>query len=189
MEMQDVNYELVYEPGKNEMDPLDFLSRHPLAETGDDKTEKIIRWKVNAEHAVVVTRIREETQKDEVMRIVKGDWEKHKRDKDLEPYLHVKQELSVAEGLIFRERRIVLPSALERRVVKLGHNLGHLGKSKTKQMLREKYWLPLVNSMIDTAIDQCYECQVATKRDREEPIKVTSIPTRPWTQMDTTTSS
>ena len=91
MEMQDVDYELVYEPGKDEADPLDFLSRHPLPETGDDKTEEIIRWNVNAEHAVVVTRIREETQKDEIMqrlakRIAKGDWEKHKRDKDLEPY-------------------------------------------------------------------------------------------------------
>ena len=185
MEMQDVDYELVYEPGKDEADPLDFLSRHPLPETGHDKTEKIIRWNVNAEHAVVVTRIREETQKDEIMqrlakRIAKGDWEKHKRDKDLEPYLHVKQELSVAEGLIFRERRIVLPPALQRKVVKLGHSLGHLGKTKTKQMLREKYWFPLMNSMIDTAIDQCYECQVATKRDGEEPIKVTSIPNRPW---------
>ena len=185
MEMQDVDYELVYEPGKDEMDPLDFLSRHPLPETGDDKTEKIIRWIVNEEHAVVVTRIREETQKDEIMRrlakrIVKGDWEKHKRDKDLEPYLHVKQELSVAEGLIFRGRRIVLPPALQRKVVKLRHSLGHLGKTKTKQMLREKYWFPLMNSMIDTAIDQCYKCQVARKRDREEPIKVTSIPTRPW---------
>ena len=53
MEMQDVDYELVYEPGKDEMDPLDFLSRHPLPETGDDKTEKIIRWNVNEEHAVL----------------------------------------------------------------------------------------------------------------------------------------
>ena len=174
MEMQDVDYELVYEPGKDEIDPLDFLSRHPLPETGDDKTEKIIRWNVNEEHAVVVTRIREETQKDEVKRrlakrIVKGDWEKYKRDKDLEHYLHVKQELSVAEGLMFRERRIliVLPPALQRKVVKLGHSQGHLGKTKTKQVLREKYWFPLMNSMIDTAIDQCYECQVATKRDRE----------------------
>ena len=67
MEMQDLDYELVYEPGEDEADPLDFLSRHPLPETGHDKTEKIIRWNVNAEHAVVVTRIREETQKDEVM--------------------------------------------------------------------------------------------------------------------------
>ncbi|KAL9987152.1 hypothetical protein ACROYT_G001409 [Oculina patagonica] len=156
-----------------------------MPEKGDDKTEKIIRWNVNAEHAVVVTRIREETQKDEIMqrlakRIAKGDWEKHKRDKDLEPYLHVKQELSVAEGLIFREHRIVLPSALQKKVVKLGHCLRHLGKTKTKQMLREKYWFPLMNSMINTAIDQCYECQVATKENREEPIKVTNIPNRPW---------
>ena len=135
MEMQDVDYELVYEPGKDEADPLDFLSRHPLPEAGHDKTEKIIRWNVNTEHAVVVTRIREETQKDEVMqrlakRIAKGDWEKYKRDKDLEPYLHVKQELSVAEGLIFRERRIILPPALQRKVVKLGHSLGHLKKPR-----------------------------------------------------------
>ena len=114
--MQDVDCKLVYEPGKDEADPLNFLSRHPLPETGHDKTEKIIRWNVNTEHGVVVTGIREETQKDEVMqrlakRITKGDWEKRKRDKDLEPYLQVKQELSVAEGLIFRESRIVLPPA------------------------------------------------------------------------------
>ena len=139
---------------------------------------------MNEEYAVVVTRIREETQKAEVMRrlakrIIKGDWGKQRRDKDLEPYLHVKQELSVAEGLIFRERRIVLPPTLQRKVVKLGHSLGHLGKTKTKQMLREKYWFPPMNSIIDRTIDQCYECQVVTKRNREEPIKVTSIPTRP----------
>ena len=92
----------------------------------------------------------------------------------------MKQELSVAEGLILREHRIVLPPTLQRKVVRLGHSLGHLGRTKTKQMLREKYWFPLMNSMIDTAIDQCYECQVATKGNREEPIKVTNIPNRPW---------
>ena len=171
----------MYEPGKDEMDPLDLLSRHPLHETGDDKTENIIKWNVNT----VVTRIKEETQKDEVMqrlakKIVKGDWEKHKRGKALEPYLHVKQELSVAEGLIFRERRILLPPALQMRVAKLRPSLGHLGNTKTKQMLREKYWFPLMKSMIDTAVNQCYGCQVATKTGREEPTKVTSIPNRPW---------
>ena len=32
MEMQDVDYEVVFEPGRDEADPLDFLSRHPLPE-------------------------------------------------------------------------------------------------------------------------------------------------------------
>ena len=39
--MQDVDNEEVHEPGKDEADPSDFPSRHPLPETGDDKTEKI----------------------------------------------------------------------------------------------------------------------------------------------------
>ena len=39
VDMQHVDYE----PGKDEADPLDFLCRHPLPETGHDKTEKI-RW-------------------------------------------------------------------------------------------------------------------------------------------------
>ena len=66
-ENADVDYEFVYEPEKDEADPLDVLSRHSLPETGHDKTEKIIRWNVNVEHALVVTRIREDTQKDEVI--------------------------------------------------------------------------------------------------------------------------
>ena len=45
-------------------------------------------------------------------RIAKGDWEKHKRDKGLETYLHINQKLSVAEWLIHREHRIVLPPAV-----------------------------------------------------------------------------
>ena len=65
------------------------------------------------------------------------------------------------------------------RTRKIGHNLQHLGKTKTKQPLREKYWFPLINSMIDTAINQCYECQVAKKEKREEPIKVTNNPSHP----------
>ena len=110
MEMQDVDYELVYEPGKDEADPLDYLSRHPLPETGN---EKIIRWNVKAEHTVVITGITEP-------RGLLKETGRNTRDKDLEPYLHVKQELSVSEGLIFREHR----------VVKLGHSLGHLGKPR-----------------------------------------------------------
>ena len=67
MKMQDMDYELVYESGKDEADPLDYLSRHPLPETGNDSTEKIVKWNMNTEHAVVITRIREETQIHPVM--------------------------------------------------------------------------------------------------------------------------
>ena len=41
MDMQDIDFEVVYEPGKDEADPLDFLSRHPLPEIEADETEKV----------------------------------------------------------------------------------------------------------------------------------------------------
>ena len=185
MQMQDVDYELIYEPGKDEADPLDYLSRHPLPETEDDGTEKVIKWTVEAEHSVVLERIREETLKDNTMQklaqqMAKGDWDTHKKDKDVEPYTHIEQELSTAQGLIFRQERIVLPEKLQRKVVKIGHSLVHLGKTKTKKMLRGKYCFPYMSSMIDKTIDQCYECQVATREKQTEPIKTTTIPDRPW---------
>lgn len=54
MESQDVDYELVHEPGKDETHPAGFLFRHPLIEK-DGNTEKITRWNTNAEHAVLLS--------------------------------------------------------------------------------------------------------------------------------------
>ena len=64
MDMQDVDFELVYEPGKDNADPMDYLSRHPLPITGSDNTEKVVKSVLTAEHAVVLDRIRKETAKD-----------------------------------------------------------------------------------------------------------------------------
>ena len=57
MDMQDVDFKLVYEPGKDDADPMDFLSRHPLPVIGTDNTERVIKSILMAEHAVVLERI------------------------------------------------------------------------------------------------------------------------------------
>ncbi len=78
--MQDVDFALIYEPGKDDADPLDFLSRHPLPEKGNDAVERVIKYVVTAEHAVVIDQIKEETCKDTQLqklsvRILTADWE------------------------------------------------------------------------------------------------------------------
>ena len=50
MEMQDVDYEIVYEPGKDAADPMDCLSRHPLPETERNDTEQTINAIISNEH-------------------------------------------------------------------------------------------------------------------------------------------
>ena len=37
-----------------------------------------------------------------------------------------------------------------------------------------------MNNMVEQIIRQCYECQVTTKQHRQESIKVTDIPKKPW---------
>ena len=61
MDMQDVDFEMKYEPGRDEADPLDFLSRQPLPIIGNNSTEKILKAAIETEHAVVLDRIKEET--------------------------------------------------------------------------------------------------------------------------------
>lgn len=91
-----------------------------------------------------------------------------------------KTKLFVVDDLIFQANRIIIPTSLQRKVIITAHHLGHLGMTKTKQMLREKYWLPSMNSMVNQIIGQCYECQLTTKQHRQEPVKVTDIPKKPW---------
>jgi hypothetical protein len=105
MDMQDVDFEIVYEPGKDEADPLDFLSRHPLSEKENDGTETVIKAVIHNEHDVVLERLQEVTNKDEQLLklkecILKSDWERNKKDKDISPYYHIRNELYVA--LVFR---------------------------------------------------------------------------------------
>ena len=54
MDMQDVDFDMKYEPGRDEADPLDFLSRHPLPIIVDNSTEKILKAAIETEHAVVL---------------------------------------------------------------------------------------------------------------------------------------
>ena len=59
MEMQDVNYEIVYEPGKDSTDLMGYLSRYPLPNTERDDTEQTIKAIISNEHGVVMKRITE----------------------------------------------------------------------------------------------------------------------------------
>lgn len=54
MSMQDVNFDLVNKPGRDDQDPLDFLSRHPLRDVRNkgDIDENIVRKVMKEDHSV-----------------------------------------------------------------------------------------------------------------------------------------
>jgi hypothetical protein len=185
MAIQDLDFTVKYEPGRDEQDPMDYLSRHPLPETENDKTEKVVRQINRSEESATLAELRKETAKDEILQeliqcINTGNWKKQKKNEKLKPFLDMQEEFCTVNGLLYRIDKIVVPASLQRKIVKIAHKMGHLGKTKTKQMLRQKYWFAAMNSMIDQVIEQCYECKVATKDSKEEPIKPSEIPAKPW---------
>ena len=185
MEMQDVDYELVYVPGKDECDPMDYLSRHPLRYTGSDSTGKVVRHIVTNENAIVLERIVKETSDDEQLmkvadRIRRGDWETYKRDLDVAPFYDIKGELSEVDGVILRLTRIVVPVALQRKLVTAAPTMGQFGVTKTKQRLRQKYYIPRMNAVIEDIIGSCLQCRLVSKERNNQPVKLMDIPDRPW---------
>lgn len=184
MEMQDLDFEIEYHPGKDEADPLDYLSRHPLPETGSDGTEKTVKFLTRSEASVTLEKIREETTKDPILQEVRkciqsGKWQTQKKG-ELAPYYDVRDELCIIDEMIYRLRQIVIPESLQKKIVTTGHKLGHLGSTKTKQMLRQRYWFPRMTQLIEQTVNQCFECKVTTKQSKEEPIKPTEIPEKAW---------
>ena len=77
-----------YEAGKDEADPLDFLSRHPMPETGEDETEEMVKSITEAEPAIDLSKIKAETVPDNTLQklsqiIHKGNWMEYRKDPDI----------------------------------------------------------------------------------------------------------
>ena len=73
-------------------------------------------------------------------------------------YRNVAEELSVVNGVILRGDKIVIPTSLRNKVVKIAHE-GHQGLVKTKQFLRSRVWFPKMDETVVTIVGPCVACQ------------------------------
>lgn len=103
-----------------------------------------------------------------------------KTDPDLKLYFELRAELYMADGLILRIDRIIPPESLRDKIIQIAHKQGHLSVSKTKEMLRRKYWFPTMNYRINTVVSTCFDCQIAINTQHTKPAKITKLPERPW---------
>ena len=59
MEITDFEFEFNYEPGRNELDPLDYILRHPISENQQDNTELVINHISHKENTETLQRDKE----------------------------------------------------------------------------------------------------------------------------------
>ena len=70
----------------------------------------------------------------------------------------VHNELSTDEqGLVWQEKRIVMPKQLWGRAVNLAHQ-GHQGAAEMKTRLKTNVWVPGMNTIVEEKVKQCHLC-------------------------------
>ena len=181
MKMQDLDFTAVYIPGKT--NATDYISRHPLPEIVETGHESHVKAVINMDHAVVMETIIAATLEDQTLKKVQqalqtGKWDT--TDPELAPYYELRAQIYLADGLMLRNDRIIPPKSLRDKIITTAHRQGHLGITKTKEMIRRKYWFPLMNQRIEDIVSKCFSCQISTNVHHTEPAKMTELPKRPW---------
>ena len=100
---------------------------------------------------------------------------------DVAPYFRVRHELLVKDSLVLRGTRLVVPIAQRATLVALAHET-HQGVVRTKQRLREYYWWPKMDELVNTTIQSCQPCQSndKTATPHPAPLQPVPLPERPW---------
>lgn len=94
-------------------------------------------------------------------------------------FFNVRADLSVVDGLLLKNNRIVIPQMLRQDILKRIHE-GHLGIEKCKRRARESVFLPGLNKYIETLISKCETCQKYRNKQSKEPTTLADLPTSPW---------
>ena len=79
---------------------------------------------------------------------------KESDDPDLKPYMAVRPQLCMIDGIVCKGRKIFIPPALQNRAVKLSHQ-AHQGMTKAKAFARTFCWFPGIDAAIECKVKMC----------------------------------
>lgn len=190
MQLKLMKYDLqiVHVPG-SKMYMADTLSRAYLPETGDVDPDLEVTVHLISKYLPMSESLRVDlqsaTRTDEAAQALislheKG-WPKYvnKVPKCASYYWKHQQDISVSDGLVFINDRLLVPMSLRVPMLELVHE-GHWGEDKTKNRARQVLFWPRMTSEIEQYVKQCKTCEKFRKRNAKEPLMPHPIPDRPW---------
>lgn len=181
------NYQLVYRPGCN-IGQADALSRLPVQRmvpvpaVGD-----VLMLEALPDFPIGASTIEAATDKDPVLSTVKQrvcqGWTKDDGSGEaLGPYERRKEELSVYKGCVLWGTRVIIPTSLRSRLLRIMHG-AHDGIVRSKSLARSYMWWPQMDKDIEQLVGNCTKCQ----QTRSNPPKQEGIlwdrTTKPWVRL------
>lgn len=189
MKLKLIKYDLnvKYVPGKKNI-VADVLSRNYIREEVlEDKTyAEVVHCAT--ELSMSKNRIREyteETKKDQVLQKLKhyfyNKWPSNRRalDNDVKTYWQLRDAITVRDGLVFINDRILVPTSLRKEMLRVLHE-SHFGIEKTKRKARTMLYWPKMSSEIERMINKCRICQRFANNKPKEKLLPHEIPDYPF---------
>ena len=198
MRCQGYNMNIIFKPGKD--NPADYMSRHPAQQQACSREEKIAEEYIqyltdnSIPKAMSLQQVQEETRKDNTLQAVLSAVRTGQRYKHATTVLSEHQKMfetlkqcahqltTTQDGLLLKSRKIVIPHSLQEQAVHLAH-CGHQGQTKTLALLQEKVWFYGMSAAVERTVKNCLACQVATPTSAREPLQMSVLPSKPWTEL------
>ena len=111
-------------------------------------------------------------------------WPKNKYDINptTMPYFNICDEISVANGLVVNDDRIIVPLSMRKEMKQIIHS-GHQGIEKCKARGREALYWPGMSAEIPDIVSTCSTCQGHRNYQQCEELLQHEVPTEPWIKM------
>ena len=192
---QDVPF--IVEHCKGKLNPMDYMSRHAqnLSELPPHQRKEcnelnnllyMLHTTPIVDH-ISLGEISRKTSEDAVLSKLKKVVKEGKSfiDKHESPELKkispILSELSVtANGILFKDDRIVLPTELQHKAISLAHRGAHPGQSGIERRLRYHFFFHGMFDKVKKFVQGCEECSMFTDKKTKEPLKHHKVPKKCW---------
>ncbi len=185
------DYSLSYVPGVT-LCTADTLSRFPLkySESHLGDIDAFVATVVGSIPIgdIVLEEIRTATATDrhlqDVVHYCQSEWPHTATlSPEVQQYAHSREHLTVCEGLVMCDARIVIPPSLRGKFLNALH-VGHLGIVKARAKARQSIWWPKMGDAIERHVTACGTC-AHWRTPATEPMMSAPLPDLPWQKIGT----
>lgn len=182
------DFKVIYMPGKK-MFLADTLSRSYLKDPVKDDPELEMVVHTFSKHLAITPQrkqdFQEATRNDESLQLVKKyievGWPQVKENVDelAQEFWKFRNDLELADDLIFVGDKLFVPKVLRQEILKQIHE-GHQGIEKCKLRARSIVFWPRITRDIEQMVKNCLICEKYQHRNRKETLFTHPVPNRAW---------
>ena len=120
----------------------------------------------------------------ELAKTVHKGWPSERKDcpEILHPYWNYRECISLENGLLFKDDRLIVPEAERCQILELLH-YGHYGIKRTQDRAKESVFWPDISRDIENKVKDCAICQENSVSQMKEPMHSHDVPKGPWMKL------